>query len=102
VKLGYLYIIVNDAFPGWVKVGTTTNLNERLHVYQTGDPFRNYRIVYSLFHPEFRQAEKKIKETMKRFAGEIKGEWYRVDLNMAKSRLEEQLDDYNEKMALLK
>ena len=31
---------------------------------------------------------------MKHFALAIKGEWYEVDLNMAKSRLEEQLDEY--------
>jgi len=95
MKSGYLYIITNDAFPGWVKVGTTFNLKERLHVYQTCDPFRRYELVYSLHHPEFRQAEKKIKETMKHFAREIKNEWYNIDLNMAKSRLEEQLDEYN-------
>jgi len=102
LKIGYLYIIVNDAYPGWVKVGTTTNLTERLHVYQTGDPFRSYKIVYSLHHPEFRDAEKRIKETMKHFALEIKGEWYRIDLNMAKSRLEEQLDEYHETLSQLK
>lgn len=94
MTFGYLYIITNDAYPGWVKIGTTANLEQRLHVYQTGDPFRRYRIVYSLQHPEFRQAEKKIKETMKRFALSIKGEWYEVDLGVAKSRLEEQLDEY--------
>lgn len=92
---GYLYIITNEAFPEWVKVGTTADLNQRLHVYQTGDPFRRYRIVYSLQHPKFREAEKRIKETMKHFALEIKGEWYKIALHMAKSRLEEQLDEYN-------
>ena len=95
MKIGYLYIITNDAFPDWVKVGTTFNLTDRLHVYQTGDPFRRYKIQYSLHHPKFREAEKKIKNVMKHFASEIKGEWYKVDLNFAKSRLDEQLDDYN-------
>jgi len=95
LKSGYLYIIINEAFPGWIKVGTTADLTTRLHTYQTGDPLRRYRIVYSLHHPEFREAEKRIKETMKPFALEIKGEWYRIDLHMAKSRLEEQLDEYN-------
>ena len=94
MKSGYLYIITNEAFPEWVKVGTTFDLNQRLHVYQTGDPFRRYRIVYSVHHPDFRQAEKNIKETMKRFALAQKGEWYKIDLHMAKSRLEEQLDEY--------
>jgi hypothetical protein len=95
VKSGYLYIIINETFPNWVKVGTTMDLTSRLHTYQTGDPHRRYKIVFSLQHPEFRQAEKKIKETMKHFALSIKGEWYEVDLGIAKSRLEEQLDEYN-------
>jgi len=97
MKSGYLYLITNDAFPNWVKVGTTFDLTQRLHVYQTGDPFRRYRIVYSVHHPDFRQAEKNIKETMKRFAHDIKGEWYEIALHMAKSRLEEQLEEYTER-----
>lgn len=94
MKAGFLYVITNPAFPGWVKIGTTWNLEERLHVYQTGDPFRQYKLEYSLHHPQFRMAEKKIKDAMKPFALEIKGEWYRIDLQMAKSRLDEQLADY--------
>lgn len=93
-KSGYLYIITNPAYPGWVKVGTTGNLKQRLHTYQTGDPFRKYHLEYSLHHPMFREAEVKIKEVMQHFALEIKGEWYRIDLSFAKSRLEEQLDEY--------
>jgi hypothetical protein len=91
---GYLYIITNKAFPGWVKVGTTTDLTKRLHTYMTGDPNRGYVIVYSLHHPKYKEAEKQIKETMKAFAKQIKGEWYEVDLGIAKSRLDEQLDEY--------
>ena len=93
-NMGYLYIVTNEAFPKWVKVGTTQNLTERLHTYQTGDPFRRYRMVYSLWHVEYKEAEKRIKEVMKHFALATKGEWYEVDLEMAKSRLEEQLDEY--------
>lgn len=95
MKSGYLYIITNDAFPNWVKIGTTWNLKERLHVYQTGDPFRRYKIVYSLHHPEFRIAEKKIKSLMKPFAKRIINEWYEVDINMAIPRLEEAVSGYD-------
>jgi hypothetical protein len=95
LKSGYLYIVTNDAFPGWVKVGTTWSLTDRLHTYQTGDPFRQYKLRYSLHHPSFREAERKIKETIKPFALDIKGEWYRIDLNMARSRLDEVLESYN-------
>ena len=39
--------------------------------------------------------EKKIKEVMKYFAKEIRGEWYNTPLEFAKSRLEEALESYN-------
>lgn len=94
MKSGYLYIVTNPSYPGWVKVGSTWNIKERIHTYQTGDPFRAYKLEYSLYHPLFREAEKKIKEVMKYFAADIKGEWYQIDLEFAKSRLEEQLDAY--------
>ena len=91
---GYLYVIINDSFPGWVKVGTTKNLKKRLQTYQTSSPHRDYQIVYYVEHPEYRQAEKEIKETMKHFAKSIHHEWYEVDINMAMSRLDEQIDKW--------
>ena len=95
MKSGYLYIVTNPAFPSWVKIGITTNLTERLHLYQTCDPHRNYKLIYSLYHPDYKIAEKKIKEAMRPFAKTIKNEWYEVDLGIARVRLEEQLSDYN-------
>ena len=91
---GYLYIITNKAFPSWVKIGITTNLKERLHLYQTCDPHRGFKIVYSLYHPKYKDAEKKIREAMKPFAKNIKNEWFEVDLSIARVRLQEQLLDY--------
>lgn len=96
MKSGYLYIVTNDVFPGWIKVGSTWNLKDRLKTYQTGDPFRRYTLRYSLFHPLFREAEKKIKESMKRFAKNIKNEWYECDFSVARVRLEETLLDYED------
>ena len=93
---GYLYIITNEAWPGWVKVGITENLQARLHTYQTCDPLRRYKLVYSVHHPKYKEAEKKINEVMKHFASEIKNEWYYIDLSMAKSRLDEQLENYQD------
>jgi len=99
--IGYLYIIENDAFPGWVKIGTTGNLKKRLQTYQTGTPFRNYRIVYSLEHPEYKLAERRLRETMEPFSLDRKNEWYKIDLQMAKSRLDEVLECWGEPLVRL-
>ena len=91
---GYLYIITNKSWPGWLKVGTTRNLKSRLQSYQTSSPFRDYEIIYSIKHPQYIQAEQNIKKQMMYFAKQIKNEWYEVDLQVAKVRLLEQLDNY--------
>jgi predicted GIY-YIG superfamily endonuclease len=95
---GYLYIITNDSFPGWIKVGISKDLNARLNHYQTGSPHRNYKLIYSIRHPLYLEAEKKIKDTLKPFAKSIRNEWYEVDITMAKHRLNEQLEEYQENL----
>jgi len=93
-KSGYLYIIQNPAWPNWLKIGITDNLDKRLQSYQTSSPFRDYKLLYSLNHPDYKIAEKKIKESMKPFAKANKNEWFEVDFGIAKSRLDEQFDDF--------
>ena len=44
---GYIYIITNPAWKGWVKIGMTKNKpDQRLVVYQTSCPFRDYKIEW--------------------------------------------------------
>ena len=95
-KSGYLYIITNPNIKGWVKVGITENLDKRLQQYQTADPFRGFEIVFSLYHPDYKLAEKKIKEAFKPFAKTIKNEWFEVDFLVAKVRLEESLEEFQQ------
>ena len=95
MKTGYLYIISNPAHKGWLKIGVTDDIKSRLHVYQTSDPKRSYKVEYYIQHPDAYGAEKKIKEMMHYFAKSQKNEWFEVDLGIAKARLDETLDDYN-------
>lgn len=96
MKSGYLYIITNKAWPNYVKIGVTGDLNKRLQSYQTSSPLRDYILEYSLYHPLYLEAEKKIKDTLKPFAKSIRNEWYEVNITMAKHRLDEQLEEYQE------
>lgn len=43
---GYLYIITNSSYEGYVKIGITENIDKRLSTYQTADPHRKYKIVF--------------------------------------------------------
>jgi predicted GIY-YIG superfamily endonuclease len=92
MKPGYLYIITNPSHVGWVKIGVTEDIQSRLHVYQTGDPQRQYKVEFYIKHPNVYKAEKDIKEMMHYFAKNIKNEWYECDLQIAIVRLQEQVE----------
>lgn len=94
MKPGFLYIITNPSHLGWVKIGVTEDINARLHVYQTGDPKRGYKVEYYIKHPDCYKAEKKIVELMKPFALSRKNEWFEVDVEIAKARLDDTLEGY--------
>ncbi len=90
-KAGYVYIITNSAFDGYVKIGVTKNIKNRLRTYQTSSPFRDYKIEYYIRHPDCYQAEREIHEMMNYFALNKKNEWFKIDLEIAKTRLDETL-----------
>ena len=91
MKNGYIYIISNPAHAGWLKVGVTEDITARLHVYQTSDPKRAYKVEYYIQHPDCFAAEKQVKEMMRHFAKQQRNEWFEVDLAIAKTRLDETL-----------
>lgn len=54
-------------------------------------------VPFGIFAPPsfLPRCREKIREVMKHFALEIRGEWYKIDLAFAKSRLDEALESYN-------
>jgi predicted GIY-YIG superfamily endonuclease len=92
MKPGYLYIISNPAYDGFYKIGVTENIKDRLHVYQTADPKRRFKVEYHIFHPDCYVAERKIKEMMRYFCKSQKNEWFECDLQTAIVRLQEQVE----------
>lgn len=44
----YIYVITHPKFEGWLKIGKTSDLNNRLNSYQTHCPDRSFKLEYSL------------------------------------------------------
>jgi hypothetical protein len=80
MKSGYIYIITNPAFPEWVKVGKTVDLDRRLGNYQTNDPFQKYSYAYHRVADDRNSAEKILLNELKALGLEQKSEWFKVDL----------------------
>ena len=70
---GIVYLISNPAFPGMYKIGMTKDLPKRLSQYQTGDPYRKYKVEKYKFVENAKEEESRL---LKLFKTDInKGEW---------------------------
>lgn len=73
---GFVYLIVNPRFPGWVKVGQTKNVEARLRQYNTGDPWRAYRVLVAVPTVNRRHAEWLAHTRLKRLGYDRRSEWF--------------------------
>ncbi len=89
---GFVYVITNSAFAGYVKIGITKNIKNRLRTYQTSAPMRDYKVEHYIHHPNCYKAEKDIHDALYYFALSKKNEWFEVDLQIAIDRVNESLD----------
>jgi len=76
-KPGFIYIIRNDAFPDYMKIGQTVNVDNRLVNFQTSDPNRGYYVVHSRKFDDVGAAERLIAESFPHYY-----EWYKIDMDM--------------------
>lgn len=99
-KSGYIYVITNPDFPGFVKIGIAKNIKDRLRCYQTSSPRRNYKVEHKIFHPNCRRGEKLAHEKLKMFALSKRNEWFEISLqiaiDMVNGLLEEEEDLFKE------
>jgi len=76
---GYVYLIANDAWPDWVKVGCAKDADDRLNQYQTYSPYRDYRHIALLTTDTRYEKESEMHSVFEHFSKERRGEWFKVD-----------------------
>ena len=72
---GEVYIIYSPSFPSWVKVGMAIDSKDRLKQYQTGSPYRDYRVHACYPVSDRRKSEAEAHELLSQ-KHERKGEWF--------------------------
>lgn len=76
-KHGYVYVIYNPNFPGWIKVGCALNANDRLNAFQTASPFRDFQLKWAK-----KSSNKLMSETSAHLRLESlyerRGEWFKT------------------------
>jgi hypothetical protein len=80
---GFIYLITNDAFLGWVKVGMSIDYEKRLAVYNQYDPGNGFKIETVKWVPNRRTAELNLIEKLEKLAYSAKGEWFKIDKEKA-------------------
>lgn len=83
---GFVYAVTNSAWPGWVKVGMTTDPARRLNDYQTSSPHRDYEMVAFKEVDDRRRVETELHSELEAF-GRREGEWFEVPVSFVASRL---------------
>lgn len=94
VKDGYVYAIINPAWPEWVKIGMAIDAEDRCGGYQTSSPFRDYEILHSCYVKDRRKAEKACHDRAEEVAGERSGEWFKVGHSLVKEVIISASSDY--------
>tara|TARA_R110000787_G_scaffold66364_3_gene149040 strand:- start:980 stop:1522 length:543 start_codon:yes stop_codon:yes gene_type:complete len=80
---GEVYVLTNNAWPGWVKIGMTIDIDKRLVNYQTGSPLRDYTLHYTASFDVKRKAEAEAHRIAGTIAKEQKNEWFKIDTKSA-------------------
>ena len=76
-RTGYIYAIKNQAWVGFIKIGRAVDVKKRLGTYNTGDPFRGYRLLHHVWVADRFAAESWMKKVLR--ASLWGGEWYEID-----------------------
>jgi hypothetical protein len=74
---GYVYGITHPEHPGYIKIGKTRNVRRRLGQYQTADPFRRYKLEFSIFSNSYHAAELRAHALLRGFRHQ-NTEWFQV------------------------
>ena len=94
---GYVYLITNPAWKGWVKVGMAIDANDRCNQYQTSSPMRDYKLTYSKYFKHRRVAESKAHKLCGNKATENNNEWFKININDAINLIESITEEQNER-----
>tara|TARA_B100000963_G_C22488316_1_gene608001 strand:- start:190 stop:594 length:405 start_codon:yes stop_codon:yes gene_type:complete len=87
IKEGYVYAITNPAWPEWIKIGMAIDADDRCNGYQTSSPFRDYAVEHVVVSNDRRKAEAQAHKAAAKMAKEVRGEWFKIDVEQAKAIL---------------
>jgi len=77
---GYVYAVINPAWPVWVKIGMTIDIHSRIDAYQTYSPCKDYQVANSVEVVNRRYSENIAHKWASDKATDTSGEWFKISL----------------------
>lgn len=91
-RRGFIYIVFDEIFPEYIKVGRTTDVQRRLQTYNSDKPFKTSRMLYvSRLFLDQNQTEKAILEYLYSVTAPttLSREWFLIEhLDLIKETIE--------------
>lgn len=78
IQEGFVYLITNPSWNGWIKAGMTIDYQSRLNTYNINDPYGNYNYLSLKWVENRRQSEQLLLETLTTSSINRKGEWFQI------------------------
>lgn len=97
-KRGFVYVVTSPTFPGWVKIGQTMDLTQRLVGFNTHTPHGDF--VFAFYHgfPDRQLAERVIHKFFAKRRGP-NGEWFQMTVEEARAAILELSERIEERLA---
>ena len=83
IQEGYVYVITNKAWLGWVKIGMAIDAEDRLNGYQTSSPMRDFVLEHYVASNDRRKSEKEAHTKALPLSIDCKGEWFKMSVEQA-------------------
>lgn len=81
--IGCVYVMQNQAWPEWVKVGKAVDAEDRLKNYQTGDPYRSYTLLHYIHVNDRHTTEVQAHYLLEDMADQRINEWFKLPVDGA-------------------
>lgn len=75
---GFVYLIGNDSYPGWMKVGSALDYEARLTTYNVYCPHSGFKFVGLEHVSDRRQVESDLLTEFSSHSSAVKGEWFKI------------------------
>jgi hypothetical protein len=88
IKEGFVYLLTNPAWKGWIKAGMAVDAKDRCKSYQTGSPHRDYELQHKRFFKNRKLAESTAHDILAELAEERNGEWFKINKRVAQEAID--------------